>query len=109
MIKDYFEFSFKFDNFFGVKQCRNCRRFGHTTKWCPRTKEVLCGNCGCDHTTDNYKDIIYINCKESHQRYVTNFDVNHKPSDSFKCECFAKQKANLVRLTDYGSPSGAPN
>ncbi|GBN99422.1 hypothetical protein AVEN_21713-1 [Araneus ventricosus] len=32
----YFEFSrLRFDNFFGVKQCRHCRCFGHTTKWCP--------------------------------------------------------------------------
>ncbi|GBM37559.1 hypothetical protein AVEN_186808-1 [Araneus ventricosus] len=97
----YFEFSrCKIDNLFGVKQCKHCRRFGHTTKWCPRAKEVLCGHCGCDHPTENCKEIICINYKESNQRTASSFDFKHRS----KCESFQKQKANLVRLTDYGAP-----
>ncbi|GBM40910.1 hypothetical protein AVEN_234044-1 [Araneus ventricosus] len=65
----YFEFSrFKFDNFFGVKQCKHCRRFGHTTKWCPRAKDVLCDHCGGDHPSASCKEVSCINCKESNQR-----------------------------------------
>ncbi|GBO21962.1 hypothetical protein AVEN_87519-1, partial [Araneus ventricosus] len=101
----YFEFSrFKFDNFFGVKQCKHCRRFGHTTKWCPRAKDELCDHCGGDHPSASCKEVSCINCKESNQRTGSNFDFKHKPFDRLDCESFHKQKANLVRLTDYGAP-----
>ncbi|GBN39947.1 hypothetical protein AVEN_21780-1 [Araneus ventricosus] len=94
----------KFDNFFGVKQCKHCRRFGHTTKWCPRAKDVLCDHCGDDHPSASCKEVSCINCKESNQRTGSNFDFKHKPFDRLNCESFQKQKANLVRLTDYGAP-----
>ncbi|GBN24417.1 hypothetical protein AVEN_39029-1 [Araneus ventricosus] len=106
----YFEFSrFRFDNFFSVKQCRHCRRFSHTTKCCPGSKDVLCTNCGMDHLTSDCKQINCINSLESNQRFKTNFDLSHGPFDRIKCECFVKKKANLVRLTNYGTTPVPPD
>ncbi|GBN49271.1 hypothetical protein AVEN_207701-1 [Araneus ventricosus] len=106
----YFEFTrLRFDNFFGIKQCRHCRKFGHTTKWCPRAQDVLCGNCGLEHPTESCKEVICVNCRDANQRSGTTFKINHKPNDRSKCESYEKQKANLVRLTDYGLPSGSPS
>ncbi|GBL95357.1 hypothetical protein AVEN_154770-1 [Araneus ventricosus] len=105
----FFEFiHLKFDNFYGIKQCKHCRRFGHTTKWCPRTKEALCIKCGLDHPSDNCPKIFCINCSEYNQRQGTSFDVNHAPYDRSKCESYDKQRANLMRHTDYGFSSGVP-
>ncbi|GBM81112.1 hypothetical protein AVEN_109151-1 [Araneus ventricosus] len=106
----YFQFTrLRFDNFFGIKQCRHCRKFGHTTKWCPRAQDVLCGNCGLEHPTESCKEVICVNCRDANQRSGTTFKINHKPNDRSKCESYEKQKANLVRLTDYGLPSGSPS
>ncbi|GBL83256.1 hypothetical protein AVEN_165439-1 [Araneus ventricosus] len=105
----YFEFSrYRYDNFFSIKQCKHCRLFGHTTKWCPRAKEVLCPNCGMDHSASDCKRISCVNCVSSNQRYRTNLDIFHDPFDRKVCECFMKQKENLVRMTDYG-PTPTPS
>ncbi|GBN22713.1 hypothetical protein AVEN_68049-1 [Araneus ventricosus] len=105
----YFEFTrLKFDKLFGIKQCRHCRKFGHTTKWCPRAQDALCGNCGLEHPTESCKEVTCVNCRDANQRSGTTFKINHKPNDRSKCESYEKQKANLVRLTDYGLPSGFP-
>ncbi|GBO04153.1 hypothetical protein AVEN_136112-1 [Araneus ventricosus] len=45
---------------------------------------------------------------EHNQRQGTTFDVNHGPYDRAKCESYDKQRANLMRHTDYGFSSGAP-
>ncbi|GBN56914.1 hypothetical protein AVEN_170019-1 [Araneus ventricosus] len=104
----YFEFSrLRFDNFFGVKQCHHCKRFGHTTKWCPRKEDTFCTRCGMDHPVDTCKDIICVNCTESNQRFKSGFNVNHGPKDKVNCNSFLRQKDNLIRLTDYGPSPGS--
>ncbi|GBN68060.1 hypothetical protein AVEN_100099-1 [Araneus ventricosus] len=68
----FFEFTrLKFDNFYGIKQCKHCCKFGHTTKWCPRSKEAICVKCGLDHSSDDCSKIFCINCSENNQRQGT--------------------------------------
>ncbi|GBM38671.1 hypothetical protein AVEN_37465-1 [Araneus ventricosus] len=103
----FFEWSrYRFDNFIGVKQCRHCRKFGHTTKWCPRSEEALCGNCGLNHKSEDCQQVICVNCYDSNQKYNSGFDTGRHPY-SITCECFLRQKVNLIRLADYGDPSGS--
>ncbi|GBN42119.1 hypothetical protein AVEN_30278-1, partial [Araneus ventricosus] len=104
----YFEFSrLRFDNSFGVKQCHHCKRFGHTTKWCPRKEDTFCTRCGMDNPVDTCKDIICVNCTESNQRFKSGFNVNYGPKDKVNCNSFLRQKDNLIRLTDYGPSPGS--
>ncbi|GBL53286.1 hypothetical protein AVEN_186435-1 [Araneus ventricosus] len=43
----YFEFSrLRFSEFIGIKQCKKCFLFGHTTKQCKEETPRKCDNCG---------------------------------------------------------------
>ncbi|GBO39966.1 hypothetical protein AVEN_184947-1 [Araneus ventricosus] len=106
----FFEFTrLRFDNFYGIKQCKHCCKFGHTTKWCPSAKQALCMKCGLDHSTEKCPKLFCINCSEHNLRQNTAFNIDHSPYDRNKCESFDKQKDNLVKHTDYGVSSGAPD
>ncbi|GBL99476.1 hypothetical protein AVEN_68767-1 [Araneus ventricosus] len=86
----YFEFTrLRFDNFFGIKQCRHCRKFGRTTKWCPRAQEVLCGNCGLEHPTESCKEVICVNCRMPNRGLVPHLKLTIKP--------MIVQNVNLMR------------
>ncbi|GBO28272.1 hypothetical protein AVEN_152749-1, partial [Araneus ventricosus] len=78
----FFEFTrLRFDNFYGIKQCKHCCKFGHTTKWCPSAKQVLCTKCGLDHSVENCPKLFCINCSEHNLRQNAAFNIDHSPFD----------------------------
>lgn len=92
----------RFDNFFSVRQCRHCRRYGHIARFCPQADASLCDGCGLDHETNACPGPFCVNCEHANQQFRANYEVNHRPTDRIKCKSFARQKLNVIKITNYG-------
>ncbi|GBL86773.1 hypothetical protein AVEN_96013-1 [Araneus ventricosus] len=78
--------------FIGVKQCKQCFGFGHTSKVCDNTGEPKCDRCGetiVGNTRHRCRGFNCINCIQSNARFNTDFGISHicldkrGPSENF--------------------------
>ncbi|GBM57559.1 hypothetical protein AVEN_274940-1, partial [Araneus ventricosus] len=99
----YFEFSrLRFSEFIGIKQCKKCFLFGHTTKQCKQETPRKCDNCGENWSEKHRcKKRQCINCTVSNSKYKTTHGTNHNCLDPM-CKAYLKQKEFIRKRTDYG-------
>ncbi|GBN77039.1 hypothetical protein AVEN_13190-1 [Araneus ventricosus] len=90
--------------FIGVKQCKQCFGFGHTTKVCDNTGEPKCDRCGetiIGNTRHRCRGFNCINCIQSNARFNTDFGISHSCLDK-RCKSFLRQRELIIKRTDYG-------
>ncbi|GBN76015.1 hypothetical protein AVEN_66689-1 [Araneus ventricosus] len=87
--------------FIGVKQCKQCFGFGHTTKVCDNTGEPKCDRCGETIVGNTRHRCRGINCIQSNARFNTDFGISHSCLDK-RCKSFLRQRELIIKRTDYG-------
>ena len=97
-----------------ILQCFNCRRLGHTSARCERTKLIkstgtMCPKCGIVHLeTQPCKDpVCCSNCKMENEsrntkRNAGKLPTDHASNDFRKCPLAKKMKEN-IRIQVFGS------
>lgn len=83
-----------------LPRCNRCLQIGHTYRHC--TNSVRCNNCSGTHEEQDCENNNpeCLNCKESNRKWNTNFDSNHKASDT-NCPVYLTGIRKLKSRTTY--------
>ncbi|KAF8791713.1 hypothetical protein HNY73_003405 [Argiope bruennichi] len=90
--------------FIGIKQCKICMGYGHTSKTYINPNEKRCDRCGnvkIEGERHHCQGLRCINCIKHNQRFGTSFGTGHSCLDR-RCKSYLKQKDIIRSRTDYG-------
>lgn len=88
--------------FFSVKQCNLCGRFGHTGRNCNfKDAGPTCLRCSGEHVSAGCNaPFKCVNCTYLNSKFRTNFNPGHSCRNR-TCFSYLRQISRIARMTDY--------